>query len=161
MKTSILASVLALRVFDSSREIVTVNGTKTVREGALVFMTEVGGTKSVNLSAKQLDNLAGLAGVNCKGKAGWLSFKSDVGLNRSKALVTIEEYKEGDEFINADKTVGKHTKDGVSVTVDAVILADKVVDRMDAVNAEVKKRWNEFTLPSIESITEPELVGQN
>ena len=164
MKTSLIAPVLALRVYESPREETTVNGTKVTRCGAVVFMTEVGGTKAVKLSAKQLDNLAGLAGVNKTGREGWNVFKSDIGLARSKAMVTLEEYKEGDEFtskVDGKDVIGKHTRDGISVGVDAIILADRVVERMDAVNAEVKKRWNEFIIPGLESIPEPDNAGVN
>lgn len=161
MKNSCIVPVLALRVFESPREIVTVNGTKTLRHGALVFMSEVGGTKAVNLSAKQLDNLAGLAGINRTGKEGWLAFKNLVGLGRSRAMVTVEEYKEGDEFILADKTSGKHTVDGTSVTVDAVILADGVVKEMDTKTIDIVNEWNKFVIPSVENIPEIAPVGTN
>lgn len=156
-----IVPILALRVFESAREIITVNGTKTVRHGALVFQTEVSGTNAVNLSAKQLDNLAGLAGVNRTGKEGWLAFKSLVGLGRSRAQVTVEEYKEGDEFLNADKTVGKHTKDGVSISVDAIMLADATVKAMDEKTIEVVNDWNKFVIPSVQSIAEVEQLGVN
>lgn len=156
-----IVPILALRVFESSREIITVNGTKTVRDGAVVFQTEVNGTNAVNLSAKQLNNLAGLAGVNKTGKEGWLAFKGLVGLGRSRAQVTVEEYKEGDEFLNADKTVGKHTKDGVSITVDAIMLAESTVKSMDAKLIETINDWNKFVIPSIESIVEVEQLGVN
>ena len=161
MKTSIIAPVLALRVYESEREIITVNGTKTKRCGAIVFMSEVGGTKSVTLSAKQHDNLAGLAGVNHIGKEGWLVFKGLVGLGRSRAMVTVEEYKSGDEFVNADKTIGKHTVDGTAVQVEAIMLADDVVKTQDTELVKIANNWNKFVIPSLEAIKENELVGQN
>lgn len=165
MKTSKIVPVLALRVYESPREEVTVNGTKVVRCGALTLQTEVDGTKALKLSAKQLDNLAGLAGINYSGKAGWLAFKSLIGLCRSRAMITVEEYKTGDEYsmkgADGKPVIGKHTVDGRNITVDAIMLADGVVKDMDAKTIDIVNSWNKFVIPEVETVKEFDQDGVN
>ena len=161
MKNSYVVPVLFLDVFTSPREMVTKNGTKIVREGNLVFASEVGGTRNIFLSAKQLDRQASINGVNKTGIEGWRALKDLVGVGRTKAQVTVEEYKTGDEFVNADKTVGKHTVDGSNTSVDALILADSVVTMKDKKAIELTMEWNKYSIPEIEAVKEAVALGVN
>ena len=162
MKTSFIAPVLFLDVFSTEREMTTVNGTKIKRAGNLVFQNEVGGTRNVFLSAKQLDRQAAICGVNRTGMQAWLAMKDLIGVGRTKAQVTIEEYKAGDDYL--DTTTGevkKHQKDGNQVSIDALLLADKVTELKDKKVIELTNEWNQYVIPEISVVPEIVPTGVN
>lgn len=162
MKTSYVVPVLFLDVFATPREMVTKNGTKITRVGNLVFQSEVGGTRNVFLSAKQLDRQASINGVNRAGIDGWRALKDLVGVGRTKAQVSVEEYKAGDEYTDTvTGAVGKHTVDGTNVGIDALILADSVVSMKDQCTIELTQEWNKYSIPEIEAVKEATPVGLN
>jgi hypothetical protein len=161
MKTKVNVRVSHLRIYDATREEKTVNGTTVYRDGALILADEVGGTTAVKLSAKQLNNLAGIANVNRPGREGWLVLKGLIGVDRSTANVTIESYKEGDEYAKADGTVGKHTKTGENVSVDTIVIHPFVQKKMDDAIVKVAIGWNTYTLPTIESLKDGSADGMD
>lgn len=160
MKTvSVLVS--HLRIFESTRDEVTVNGTKRQVDGALILADEVGGTKAIKLTGKQLNNLASIADLNRTGREAWNILKSLVGVNRSTAIVTIESYKEGDEYVRADNTVGKHTRTGENVQVDVIQLNNSVQKKIDDAVVSVMVAWKQNRIPTAESLKEGDDDGMN
>ena len=159
MRKKINAPVDHLRIFPTTRDETTVNGTARKVDGALILSEEVGGTTAIKLTGKQLDNLAGIAGINRTGRDAWNMLKALVGVDRSRANLTVESYKEGDEYVKADNTVGKHTKTGENVQVDAIAINPHVQAKIDKAVVDVLIGWNNTAVPTLESLKDGDEDG--
>lgn len=165
-KTAVIATVSHLNIYSATREIITVNGTKTYKDGALVLQSEVGGTTAINLTGKELDHLAKLAGIRVTGRQGWNLFADlisiNMGADSAKARLSIEEYKAGDEYLLADKkTVEKHKVDGTNVRVEAVTYRDTVRTQLMESTIKQVKELNAMSMPAVELIAENVPAGVN
>lgn len=159
MKTISIVPVLFLDVFAAEREMTTKNGTKIKRSGNLVFQQEVGGTRNVFLSAKQLDRQAAIAGVNRTGLPAWYVFKDLIGVGRTRAQVTVEDYKAGDDYLDTlTGEVKKHTVSGSNVSIDAIFLSDKVSEMKTKKAIELTNEWNQYAIPEVEAAPMVEVV---
>lgn len=161
MKSKVIATVSHLRIYPSTREVITKKGTKTYREGALILMNEVGGTTAIELSAKQLDNLAGIANVNVAGKEGWFLFKGLIGVGRAKAVLALETYKAGDEYVGANNVVGKHEFDGTNVSVEVIQLADTIQNKLDDAITHAVVNWKSMLIPDVVAVADGSADGMD
>lgn len=148
METNLTVRVDYLRIYDEPKPVTsTVNKVKSLRHGALILLErlpdesgELTGTKVIQLSAKQLNNLAGISHIKGVGKERWDDFAKLMQVGKSLANITINHYKKGDVYIDADLKENKHTQDGSNPSVNSIILPNSVVDAF--VQSTIRKQLN-------------------
>jgi hypothetical protein len=150
MKTVKRMLVNYLRIYPVEREVTsTVNGVKSLRAGALILLENLpasNGQKASNameLSGKQLDNLAGMHGIRATGRKGWLQFSTLVGVGKSACAVSFEEHQAGDTYVDATGAEQKYTKTSTQSTLDSVILPDRIVNKIVDATIDAIINWEE------------------
>lgn len=150
MKTVKRMLVNYLRIYPVEREVTSsVNGVKSLRAGALILLENLPkseGQKDANameLSAKQLDNLAGMHGIRATGRKGWLQLSTLVGVGKSACAVSFEEHKAGDTYVDATGAEQKYTKTSTQSTLDSVILSDRITNKMVDATIDAIINWEE------------------
>ena len=143
MKTIKKVAVSYLRIFPVEREVTsTISGTKSMRAGALILAEVLphssgqNPTNALMLSGKQIDNLASMHRIR-SGKKGWNELASAMGVGKSVAQVSSDEHKKGDKYVDANTGEEKeYTKTSTANSVDAIILSDRVTDKL--INATIE-----------------------
>ena len=137
-----------LRVYDTPHEVTSkVNKVKSLRHGALILRDALPdadgnptGSNSIELSAKQLNNLCSIAGVRGVGAERWADLSRLMQINKSIATVTMTFHKKGETYVTDDGTEGKYTQDGYNSSVDSIMLPSSVTTAF--VEAVIKKQLN-------------------
>lgn len=150
MKTTRKMLVNYLRIYPTEREVVSaVNGVKGLRAGALILMENLPtsdgqrASNAMELSGRQLDNLAGMHGIRAVGRKGWLQLSTLVGVGKSACVVSFEEHKAGDKYVDATGTEQKYTKTSTQSTLDSIILPDRIVNKIVDATIESIINWEE------------------
>lgn len=137
MKTIKAVRVNHLRIYPAEREVISaVSKTKGTRAGALVFAENLPAsegqtpTNVLQLSGKQLDNLASMHGIRSTGRKGWNQLAILIGVGKSAAFVSSEPHKKGDKYVDRDGVEQEYTQDSTSNNVDSVILPEKVTNAL-------------------------------
>jgi len=128
MKTIRLFPVNFLRIYASPIERTSaVNGVKSLKVGALVLMEslpDVNGDPTDNnvieLTAKQLDNIASVCRVKGTGRQAWYDLAELTGNSESVASITLIPHRKGDTYVGTDGNEATYTKDGVNTSVDSI-----------------------------------------
>lgn len=132
MKTSTIANIEHLILFDGVREYTTPNGTKTYKVASVVFSEPVNDVKAVTLTAKEMDNFCRIAKIRVAGRKGWEAFSDLIMANidgtGARAKVSVEEHEAGTEYVKADKTVGTYLKSYTDVRIELIVF-DKLVSK--------------------------------
>ena len=166
MKTRKSYRLQHLLVFPTEKEVTNkVTGTKSVKAGALVFSEDLPNGAGVtvknvlNLSGKQIDMLAGMHGVTCKGRKGWNQFAKLIGVKRSIAEVTSEPHLKGEKYVDQDGVEQVFGADSTRNTVDCIKLHKDVVTRFDELNIkDILGDWEDVDAFGAEVQEEVELV---
>jgi hypothetical protein len=139
-----------LRVYPVEREVVSsVNKVKGLRAGALILMENLpkseGQAEShvITLSGKQLDNLAGMHGIRAIGRKGWLQLSTLVGVGKSACVVSYQEHKAGEKYIDASGAEVPYTKTSTQSTLDSIILSDRITNKMVDATIDQIINWEE------------------
>jgi hypothetical protein len=150
MKTIKNLRVNFLRVYPEVREVESsVTKTKGKRAGALVLMDmlphsdDQAEANAIELSPKQLDNLASMHGIRSTGREAWNDLAVYIGVGKSVAVVSAEEHKKGDTYIDADSNEQKYTKTSTNCGVDSIILPDKVTNTLVEKTIEKNINWKD------------------
>jgi hypothetical protein len=150
MKVTKRMSVNYLRIYPVEREVVSaVNNVKSLRAGALILLENLpasNGQKESNameLSGKQLDNLASMHGIRAIGRKGWLQLATLVGVGKSACAVSFEEHKAGDPYVDSTGAEQKYTKTSTNSTLDSIILSDKITSKMVDRTIDAIINWEE------------------
>ena len=169
MKTQKPLLVNFLRIYPVERDVTSVNGVKGKRAGALVLRENLpssSGQKvsnAVELSAKQLDNLASMHGIRATGKKGWSQFATLIGVGKSACIVSSEEHAKGDKYV--DTLTGEekeYSQTSTNNSIDSIVLPDRVTAKMIDKTIEDIINFNEedSILTALESeIAEPVASG--
>lgn len=147
MKATKTVRVNFLRVYPETREVESsVNKVKGLRAGALVLIDMLpksdgqSESNAIELSPKQLANLASMHGIRSTGREMYNDLAGYVQVGKSAAVISFEEHKKGDTYIDGDGAEQKYTKTSTNCNVDSVILPDKVSEKI--VNAIIDKNIN-------------------
>jgi hypothetical protein len=138
MKNIVTLPVNFLRIYPVEREVTSVNGVKGTRAGALVLRATLphsAGQKennAIELSAKQLDNLASMHGIRATGRKGWSQLQTLVGVGKSACVVSAEEHQKGDVYVGTDGAEKEYTMTSTNCGLDSIVLPDKVTSAMIA-----------------------------
>jgi len=150
MKVTKRMPVNFLRIYPVEREVTSaVNGIKSLRAGALVLLENLpasSGQKESNameLSGKQLDNLASMHGIRATGRKGWMQLATLVGVGKSACAVSCEEHKAGDTYVDSTGVEQKYTKTSTNSTLDSIILPDRVTSKMIDRTIDAIINWEE------------------
>jgi hypothetical protein len=157
MKTQKVVRINYLRIYP---RLVDAGEGKKPYAGALVLMNVDGGidANALRLTAKQLDNLAGISGIRTAGQVGWNQLAALVGVAKSAAVVSIEPVKKGEKYIGSDGKEHIHEKkDWDRISVDSIMLDDAVSREFKkAVIQDVIDAWSAPALPEFEGSFVPE-----
>lgn len=148
MKNIIDLRVNFLRVYDAPREVTSkVNKVKSLRHGSLILrdpLPDADGNptthNSIELSAKQLNNLCSIAGVRGVGAERWSDLARLMKTNESIATVTMTFHKKGETYVTDDGTEAKYTQDGYNSSIDSITLPSAVSNAF--VQATIRKQLN-------------------
>lgn len=150
MKTIKTVRVNFLRVYASEREVISkVNKVKGTRAGALVLMDVLphSGTQKENnvieLSGKQLDNLASMHGIRSTGRSAWNDLAIYIGVGKSVAVVSCEEHQAGEIYYDSNKDEQKYTETTTFCSVDSIVLSDKVTALLIEKTVEKNINWKD------------------
>lgn len=150
MKVTKRMPVNYLRIYPVEREVTSaVNGVKSLRAGALILLENLpasNGQKASNameLSGKQLDNLASMHGIRATGRKGWLQLATLVQVGKSACAVSFEEHTAGDTYVDTTGVEQKYTKTSTNSTLDSIILPDKVTAKMVDKTIDAIINWEE------------------
>lgn len=145
MKTVKTVRVNFLRIYPVEREVTSTNGVKGIRAGALVLIDEpAAGVTAIELSPKQLTNLASMHGIRTTGRESWNDLAVLTGVGKSVATVSCEEHKAGDKYVDKDGNEAAYQKTYTACGVDSIILPDRVttafVERVIAKNCNFREQ---------------------
>lgn len=148
MKNIIDLRVNFLRVYDTPHEVTSkVNKVKSLRHGALILRDPLPdadgnptGSNSIELSAKQLNNLCSIVGVRGVGAERWSDLSRLMQVNKSIATVTMTFHKKGETYVTAEGTEAKYIMDGYNASIDSIMLPASVSNAF--VEATIKKQLN-------------------
>jgi hypothetical protein len=168
MKTISKLRVNFLRVYPEVRDVVSaVNGVKGKRAGALVLMENLpksdgqDSSNVITLSPKQLNNLASMHGIRSTDRESWNDLAIYIGVGKSVAVVSSEEHKKGDTYVDGDGAEQKYTKTSTNAGVDSIILPDKVTNTLVEKTIEKNINWKDQDdiIARLTGSSEPELAG--
>ena len=150
MKNTKRMLVNYLRIYPVEREVTSsVNGVKGVRAGALILMENLPASEgqkesnAMELSGKQLDNLASMHGIRATGKKGWLQLATLVDVGKSACAVSFQEHNAGDKYVDAKGAEQVYTKTSTASTLDSIILPDRVKNKMIDATIDAIINWEE------------------
>lgn len=139
-----------LRVYPTERETVSsVNGVKGTRAGALVLMDTLpksegqSDNNAIELSGKQLNNLASMHGIRSIGREAWNDLSIYIGVGKSVAVLSCEEHKADDKYIDKDGVEQSYTKTSTFCNVDSVVLPDRVSTALIEKTIEKNINWKD------------------
>jgi len=148
MKTINELRISKLMIYPQPKEVISkVNKIKGLRHGAVVMLDPLPKANgqsdnfAIELSDKQLDNLAAGVGINKKGRAAWSVLQIYL-LRGAKAVVSSEEHKAGDTY--TDTKTGQsvaYTESSVHCTLDGVILPGALVKTLQDKAADKSMTW--------------------
>ena len=101
---------------------------KSLKAGALVFVDDLPSGDGVNvknvltLTAKQLDNLAGIHQITTLGRVGWLRLANLVGVGTAGAYVSSEGHNKGDKYVDQNGEEKTYATTGFRNNVDSIVL---------------------------------------
>lgn len=150
MKTIKTVGVNFLRIYPVEREVTSsVNGVKGTRAGALILRENLpasagqNASNAVELSGKQLDNLASMHGIRATGRKGWSQLATLVGVGKSACTISCEEHAKGDKYVDREGVEQEYTKTSTNCNVDSIVLSDKVVSMLQAKTIDAIINWDE------------------
>jgi len=132
-----------------------VNKVKGTRAGALILQDELPrsdgqrASRAIELSAKQLTHLCGMFSgyIRSEGKDAWHDLASYIGNYDSVAIVSYEEYKKGDGYVDSDNNPQVYTETWTKCSLDGIKLPAVVTntfrDKVMEKNANWTKQTNE------------------
>lgn len=138
MKNIVTLPVNFLRIYPTERDVTSVNGVKGKRIGALVLRANLpksAGQKDANaieLSAKQLDNLASMHGIRATGRKGWSQLQTLVGVGKSACVISAEEHQKDDKYVDPAGVEQAYKQTSTNCGLDSIVLPDKVTSAMIA-----------------------------
>lgn len=169
MKTIKTVRVNFLRVYPTEREVTSsVNSVKGTRAGALVLMDILPHSEgqkennAIELSGKQLNNLASMHGIRSTGREAWNDLAIYLGVGKSVAVLSCEEHKAGDKYINGEGVEQAYTQTSTNCNVDSVVLPDKVTNTLVEKTIEKNINWkdqDDLVSKMLGTVGEPELQG--
>jgi hypothetical protein len=136
MKTITKVAVNFLRIYPVEQKHVTPNGVEGMRAGALVLLALLprsAGQKegnAIELSAKQLDNLASMHGIRETGKKGWSQLQTLIQVGKSACVLSSEEHNAGDTYVDTKGVEQKFKLTSTNTGLDSIILPNGVTTRM-------------------------------
>lgn len=150
MKTIKNVRVNFLRIYPVERDVVSsVNGVKGTRAGALVLMDTLpksdgqADNNAIELSGKQLNNLASMHGIRSTGREAWNDLAIYVGVGKSVAVLSCEEHKAGDDYVDKDGVTQLYTKTSTFCNVDSIVLPDRVSTALIERTIEKNINWKD------------------
>jgi hypothetical protein len=136
MKTITKVGVNFLRIYPVERKVVSPNGVEGMRAGALVLLAMLphsAGQKennAIELSAKQLDNLAQMHGIRETGKKGWTQLQTLIQVCKSACVISSEEHQAGDSYVDTKGVEQKFKLTSTNTGLDSIALPNGVTARM-------------------------------
>jgi hypothetical protein len=136
MKTITKVAVNFLRIYPVEQKHVTPNGVEGMRAGALVLLAMLprsAGQKegnAIELSPKQLDNLAQMHGIRETGKKGWSQLQTLIQVGKSACVISSEEHNAGDAYVDTKGVEQKFKLTSTNTGLDSIILPNGVTTRM-------------------------------
>jgi len=169
MKTIKTVRVNFLRVYPTEREVESaVNKVKGTRAGALVLMDILPHSEgqaennAIELSGKQLNNLASMHGIRSVGREAWNDLAIYLGVGKSVASLSCTEHQKGDKYVDGEGVEQEYTKTSTNCNVDSVILPDSVTKTLVDKTIEKNINWkdqNSLIDELLKGKSEPVLEG--
>ena len=150
MKTTRLFPVKMLRIYTMPKETIsTVNKVKSMKVAALVLLENLpdadgndSGNPTLQLTAKQLDNLASVCRIKGTGRQAWDYLAECTGSCESVAAITLDPHRKGDSYIGTDGNEHEYQADGVNPTVDIITFSVQTRDKLRAGVINRQVNWN-------------------